>query len=122
VQHSLLSRQIEPPGLQFPEPALFADPMAANATPARPTLNFFSAARRVTDWARLLVNSSNLLCICCRLVQGKLVKSLSNRRYNSLSPVTTGKMSKPYGQFRASITAGCRKEADYTVKEHFLPL
>src|SRR5205807_7833643 len=29
--------------------------------PARPTPNFFSAARRVTDWARPLVSSSNLL-------------------------------------------------------------
>src|SRR5213082_574761 len=31
--------------------------------PARPTPNFFSAPRRVTDWARLLVSSSNGLFI-----------------------------------------------------------
>lgn len=29
--------------------------------PARPIPNLFSAARRVTDWARLFVSSSNLL-------------------------------------------------------------
>jgi hypothetical protein len=28
--------------------------------PARPTPNFFNAARRVTDWAMLFVSSSNL--------------------------------------------------------------
>src|SRR5216117_3983942 len=38
-------------------------PNLANAMPARPTPNFFSAARRVTDWARLLVSSSNWLFI-----------------------------------------------------------
>src|ERR1043166_2913345 len=43
----------------------------ASVTPARPTPNFLSAARRVTDWARLLVSSSNWLFIhflsfgCC---------------------------------------------------------
>src|SRR6266566_4070899 len=31
----------------------------ASTAPARLTLNFFSAARRVTDWAMLLVSSSN---------------------------------------------------------------
>ena len=41
-----------PEGLQLPPFAaspLFASPKQANAIPARPTLNFFSAARRVTD-------------------------------------------------------------------------
>src|SRR5207302_10369021 len=44
-------------------PALLASPKQANAIPARPTPNFFSAARRVTDWARLLVSSSNWVFI-----------------------------------------------------------
>src|SRR6266576_540916 len=35
----------------------------ASAAPARPTPNFFNAARRVTDWATLLVSSSNWLFI-----------------------------------------------------------
>src|SRR6267378_82800 len=35
----------------------------ASAKPARPAPNFFSAEGRVTDWARLLVSSSNLLFI-----------------------------------------------------------
>src|SRR5712664_3382948 len=43
--------------------ALFASPRQASAMPARPTPNFFSAARRVTDWAIFLVSSSNLFCI-----------------------------------------------------------
>jgi len=43
--------------------ARFASPKQASAMPARPTPNFFSAARRVTDWARLLASSSNLLFI-----------------------------------------------------------
>src|SRR5438105_546795 len=46
-----------------PAAALFASPKQASAMPASPTPNFFSAARRVTDWARLLVSSSNLLFI-----------------------------------------------------------
>jgi len=50
------------PGL-FPACALFASPKQASAMPARPTPNFFSAARRVTDWAIALVSSSNLLFI-----------------------------------------------------------
>src|SRR5216117_2767730 len=41
--------------------AMFASPKHASAMPARPTPNFFSAARRVTDWARFLVISSNWL-------------------------------------------------------------
>src|SRR5436190_23719998 len=41
--------------------ALLASPKQASAMPARLTPNFFSAPRRVTDWARLLVSSSNLL-------------------------------------------------------------
>src|SRR5438876_10056163 len=41
--------------------ALFASPKQASAMPARPTPNFFSAARRVTDWARLFASSSNWL-------------------------------------------------------------
>jgi hypothetical protein len=49
---------------QLPEAsALFVTPKQASAIPARPTPNFFSAARRVTDWAMLLVSSSNLLLI-----------------------------------------------------------
>src|SRR5438552_13311585 len=50
------------PGL-FPACALFANPKQASAMPARPTPNCFSAARRVTDWAKLLVSSSNWLFI-----------------------------------------------------------
>jgi len=41
--------------------ALFARRKQASAIPAMPTPNFFSAARRVTDWAISLVSSSNLL-------------------------------------------------------------
>jgi hypothetical protein len=41
--------------------ALFASPTHASAMPAKPTPNFFNAARRVTDWAKLFVSSSNLL-------------------------------------------------------------
>jgi hypothetical protein len=43
--------------------ALFANPKHASAMPARPIPNFFSAARRVTDWAMFFVSSSNLLFI-----------------------------------------------------------
>ena len=50
------------PGL-FPACALFASPKQASAMPARPAPNFFSAARRVTDWARHLVSSLNWLFI-----------------------------------------------------------
>jgi hypothetical protein len=37
----------------------FASPKQASAMPARPIPNFFSAARRVADWAMFFVNSSN---------------------------------------------------------------
>src|SRR5262249_5703796 len=47
----------------FPALAMFANPKQASAMPASPMPNFFSAARRVTDWARLFVSSSNLLFI-----------------------------------------------------------
>src|SRR5262245_54954320 len=40
--------------------ARLVSPSEASITPARPMPNFFSAPRRVTDWARLLVSSSNL--------------------------------------------------------------
>jgi hypothetical protein len=40
---------------------LFAKPKQASAMPASPTPNFFSACRRETDWARLLVSSSKWL-------------------------------------------------------------
>src|ERR1044071_80360 len=43
--------------------ALFGNPKQASAIPASPTPNFFSAPRRVTDWARPFVSSSNLLFI-----------------------------------------------------------
>src|SRR6266850_1249940 len=49
--------------LTFPARAAFASPKQAIAMPARPTPNFFNALRRVTDCARLLVSSSNLLFI-----------------------------------------------------------
>ena len=42
---------------------LLASPKQASAMPARPTPNFFNAARRVTDWAIPLVSSSNWLFI-----------------------------------------------------------
>src|SRR5947208_38983 len=38
----------------------FANPKVASAIPARPTPNFLSAPRRVTDRARPLASSSNL--------------------------------------------------------------
>jgi hypothetical protein len=41
--------------------ASLASPKHASAMPAKPTPNFFSAERRVTDWAKLLVSSSNWL-------------------------------------------------------------
>src|SRR5207237_9533807 len=56
----------------------------ASAIPARPTPNFFSAARRVTDWAMLFVSSSNLLFIL-------LLSSLS-----WLSSFATGTIEKLY--------------------------
>src|SRR2546426_12401575 len=43
-----------------PASAVFARPSHASAIPATPTPNFFSAPRRVTDWARPLASSSNL--------------------------------------------------------------
>jgi hypothetical protein len=54
----LLGRQVPPAAS-----ALFASPKQASAMPARPTPNFFSAPRRVTDWAMVLVSSSNWLFI-----------------------------------------------------------
>ena len=63
LQHSLLCWQKLPPDLQPPASALFASPKQASAMPARPTPNFFSACRRVADWANPLANSSNLLFI-----------------------------------------------------------
>src|SRR5258706_14939073 len=44
----------------------FTRPKQASAMVARPTPNFFSAARRVTDWAMLFVSSSNLWFISFR--------------------------------------------------------
>src|SRR5262249_2324435 len=66
---SLLSLQTLP----FPKQvvwasALFASPKQASAKPASPTPNFFNAARRLTDWARLLVSSSNWLFITFHFV------------------------------------------------------
>src|SRR5881296_2990201 len=49
-----------PPGLQGPASALSASPTQASAMPAKPRPNFFSAPRRVTDWAMFLASSSNL--------------------------------------------------------------
>src|SRR5439155_12817758 len=63
LQHSLLSWHLAPPGLHRSASDVFASPKHASAMPASPTPNFFSAARRVTDWARLLVSSSNCLFI-----------------------------------------------------------
>src|SRR5258705_386019 len=40
-----------------------SSPNRASVRPAKPRPNDFSAARRVTDWARLFVSSSNLLLI-----------------------------------------------------------
>ncbi|HAB18865.1 MAG TPA: hypothetical protein DCE44_20790 [Verrucomicrobiales bacterium] len=48
----------------LPASALFARPKQASAMPARPALNFRSAPRRVTDWARPLVSSSNRVFMC----------------------------------------------------------
>jgi hypothetical protein len=44
-----------------PASVLFASPKQASAMPARPKPNFFSACRRVADWANPLASSSNLL-------------------------------------------------------------
>src|SRR6266496_4867230 len=44
----------------LPAWALFTSPRVASAIPARPTPNFLSAPRRVTDWAMFLASSSNL--------------------------------------------------------------
>jgi hypothetical protein len=63
LQHWLLpwhelavGRQVLVPAL-----ALLVSPKQASAIPAIPTPNFFSAWRRVADWANPLVSSSNLL-------------------------------------------------------------
>jgi hypothetical protein len=66
--------------------ALFDRPKQASAMPARPTPNFFSACRRVADWANPLASSSNLLFIlflslCCLfyvLGQKKPLKGVLN--------------------------------------------
>jgi hypothetical protein len=64
LQHSLRSWQLVPSGKhRLSAAALFATPKQANAIPASPTPNLFSACRRVTDWANPLVSSSNLLLI-----------------------------------------------------------
>jgi hypothetical protein len=39
---------------------LFVNPKQASAIPASPMPNFFSACRRVVDWANPLASSSNL--------------------------------------------------------------
>jgi hypothetical protein len=46
LQHCSLCVQVAPEGLQLPAFALPASPKQASAMPARPTPNFFSAARR----------------------------------------------------------------------------
>src|SRR5438105_4824082 len=61
-QQGLTAKSHQSGGTQpGPASALFASPNQASATPARPMLNFFSACRRVTDWANPLASSSNLL-------------------------------------------------------------
>src|SRR6516164_7275900 len=71
LQHWPLPVQRLPVGRHvLPAAALFASPKPASAIPARPTPNFFSACRRVVDWANPLASSSNLLfilflSICC---------------------------------------------------------
>src|ERR1051326_1979148 len=62
LQHWLSWVQFSPKPLQpLAASALFASPKQASAMPASPSPNFFKAPRRVTDWARLFVSSSNLL-------------------------------------------------------------
>ena len=56
----------------LPAFALVSNPKQASATPLRARPNFFSACRRVTDWANPLASSSNMLfmtflSICCLL-------------------------------------------------------
>ena len=87
LQHSLLCWQKLPPDLQPPASALFASPKQASAMPARPRLNFFSAARRVADWARLLVSSSNWLFIAF-LSFGLLLFVLSSHGSGGFLPST----------------------------------
>src|SRR5207247_1653676 len=59
--------------------ALVASPKKASVIPARPTPNFFNAARRVIDWAIPLVSSSNLLLmfllsfVCCCVWKRRIV-------------------------------------------------
>src|SRR6266566_3520031 len=56
----------------------------ASAAPARLTPNFFSAPRRVTDWARLLVSSSDLLFIF--FLSFDLLFSIFSRCEKTLKP------------------------------------
>ena len=63
-----------------PACALFARPSAASARPAMPSPNFFNAARRVTDWARPLVISSNLSLITFLSLLVLVVVRLETRR------------------------------------------
>src|SRR5438876_10475527 len=74
---------------QSPACALFASPKQASAMPASPTPNFFSAARRVADWARLLVSSSNLLFMTC-----PLVVVLKCRRLAQMTTVKLGALDR----------------------------
>src|SRR5947208_14336591 len=78
LQHSVMLVQGWPGGRHFifPASALFASPKQASAMPARPTPNFFSAARRVTDWAICLVSSSNLLFMCFLSYFGLLLSTV----------------------------------------------
>src|SRR5690242_3708805 len=61
LQQFVLRLHFAPAGLHPPLPAsaLSASPKQASAMPARPMPNFFSACRRVADWARPLASSSN---------------------------------------------------------------
>jgi hypothetical protein len=78
--------QKEPDGRQavwaFP---LFTSPKQVRAIPARPTPNFFNAARRLTDWAICFVSSSNLLFILFLAFSGALAPEvLVNCFYRSV--------------------------------------
>src|SRR5438552_489254 len=66
--------------------------------PASPTPNFFSAARRVADWARLLVSSSNLLFMTCPLVvvlKCRRLAQMTTVKLGALDRRGTDKMRRP---------------------------
>src|SRR2546422_1058209 len=85
--------------------ALFASPKQASAMPARPRPNFLNAARRVTDWAMLLVSSSNLLFILFFRVRSLFLCSSARQRRSVLCcrPISNGPFTH---RFSHSVSSG----------------